>query len=61
MPLLNELPFKRPKFFCDTVRSIYITMVTTIAKGQTLQLVQDVAAEFDNYYLQKRYLTPEKN
>ena len=47
--------------FDDTVESINTTTGATIAKRQTLQLAQDVAQDFDDYYLQKRYLEPEKN
>ena len=47
--------------FDDTVESINTTTGATIAKRQTLQLVQDVAQDFDDYYLKRRYLEPEKN
>jgi len=47
--------------FDDTVESINTTTGATIAKRQTLQLAQDVAQDFDNYYLKKRYLAPENN
>jgi len=39
--------------FDDTVESINTTTGATIAKRQTLQLVQDVAQDFDAYYLKK--------
>ncbi|MCK5818215.1 MAG: ISKra4 family transposase [Psychromonas sp.] len=47
--------------FDDTVESIKTTTGATIAKQQSLQLVQDVAVDFDNFYLQNRYLEPEDN
>ena len=47
--------------FDDTVESINTTTGAVIAKRQTLQLVQDVAQDFDDYYLKNRYLNPEKN
>jgi len=46
--------------FDDTVESINTTTGTTIAKRQTLQLAQNVAQDFDSYYLKNRYLEPEK-
>jgi len=47
--------------FDDTVESINTTTGATIAKRQTLQLVQDIAQDFDHYYLQNRYVEPEKS
>lgn len=47
--------------FDNTVESINTTTGATIAKRQTLQLAQDVAQDFDTYYLKKRYLEAEKN
>jgi len=47
--------------FDDTVESINTTTGANIAKRQTLQLVQDIAQDFDSYYLQNRYVEPEKS
>lgn len=47
--------------FDDTVESINTTTGTPTAKRQTLQLAQDIAQDFDSYYLNNRYLEPEKN
>lgn len=47
--------------FDDTVESINTTTGANIAKRQTLQLVQDIAQDFDGYYLQNRYVEPEKS
>ena len=47
--------------FDDTVESINTTTGANIAKRQTLQLVQEVAQNFDDYYLQNRYVEPEKS
>jgi len=47
--------------FDETVGSINTTTGATIAKRQTLQLVQEVAQDFDDYYLKSRYVEPEEN
>jgi len=47
--------------FDDTVDSINTTTGATLAKRQTLQLVQEVAQDFDDYYLTNRYVEPEKS
>ncbi len=47
--------------FDDTVISLSSTTGARVAKRQTLQLVQDVARDFDSYYLKERYLEPEQN
>ncbi|MDP7593407.1 MAG: ISKra4 family transposase, partial [Litorilituus sp.] len=47
--------------FDNTVESINTTTGATIAKRQTLQLAQDIAQDFDDYYLKNRYVAPEEN
>jgi hypothetical protein len=43
--------------FDATVESINTKTGATITQRQTLQLDQDVAQDFDDYYLKRRYLT----
>ena len=47
--------------FDATVGFINTTTGATIAKRQTLQLVQDVAQDFDSYYLKNRYVEAEES
>ena len=43
----------------DAVTSIDSTTGGHIPKRQTMQVIQDVAQDFDDYYFQKRYIHPE--
>ena len=43
----------------DAIVSIDTTTGAHVPKRQARQVVQDVAQDFEDYYLQKRYLTPE--
>jgi len=47
--------------FDETVETVNNTTGAIIAKRQTLQLVQDVAQDFDSYYLKNRYEQPENS
>ena len=50
----------RKSSYDEAVESINQTTGGYIQKRQSLQLAQDVAQDFDKYYLQNRYLNPEQ-
>ncbi|MGB5444437.1 MAG: ISKra4 family transposase, partial [Psychromonas sp.] len=50
----------RKSSYDETVESINQTTGGYIQKRQSLQLAQDVAQDFDKYYLQNRYLNTEQ-
>jgi hypothetical protein len=50
----------RKSSYDETVESINHTTGGYIQKRQSLKLAQDVAQDFDNFYLQNRYMSAEK-